>query len=240
MLVDVLIPCIIDQFYPQTGFNFIKVLQKAGCSVNYNIEQTCCGKVAYDSGYWDDCKEIGSKLIKEFVFDRYIVSPSIACSRMVKQSYSDLFFNTVLHNEYKQVQRNIWELSDFLVNILKVTDLEASFSGNAFILQSCEGDGVCNTQSAMKILLQKVKGLTLVSLNGQNKGGCCGFSGIFSVKNEPLSVKMAEELLNNALEAGADTIVVNEPGCLLQLNSYLKQNAKPINVLHLADILVGN
>ena len=123
MIVDIFIPCFIDQFKPEIGFNMIKVLEKVGCSINYNVEQTCCGQPAYHSGNWNECKEVGEKFIKELLNDRYIVSPSDSCAGFVKKQYSELFHNTVLHNEYKEVQKKMFELTDFLVNILKITNL---------------------------------------------------------------------------------------------------------------------
>jgi len=237
MIVNVLIPCIIDQFYPQIGFNFVKVLEKAGCIVNYNTEQTCCGKIAYDSGYRDDCKEIGTKLINEFNSDRYIVTPSTACFGTIKNSYSDLFFNSVLHNEYKQVQRNIYELSDFLINIVKVQNVGSVFNGKIMLIDNCE-TGQCKNQSTSMItLLKQVQGLTFTE--PLQTGNCCGFNGIFSIKNEPLSVKLAEEKLTAAIEAGAGYLVTAEPGCLLQMDSIIKQKNAPVKVLHLADILAN-
>ena len=119
MIVDLFIPCFIDQIYPQTAFNTIKVLEKAGCSVNYNPAQTCCGQPAFNAGYWDTCKEVAEKFIADFPNDRYIVSPSASCAGMVKNYYPELFQDTVQFNQSKTIQKNIYELSDFLVNVLK-------------------------------------------------------------------------------------------------------------------------
>lgn len=235
MLVDIFIPCVIDQFYPQTGWNFIKVLEKAGCSVNYNTEQTCCGQAAFNAGYWDECKEIGSKFIKEFVFDRYIVSPSYSCVGMVKNQYSELFFNTVLHNEYKQVQRNIYEISSFLVNVLKVTDVGAEYIGNAVFIDTCSISGECSKQQEAIILLSNVKGLKLLNLENPNQ--CCGFGGMFAVKNEPLSVKLGEEKINDAINAGAEIIISTDVACLMHLDGIIKKKNLPLKTMHLVDVL---
>ena len=84
MIVDIFIPCFIDQIYPETGLNMVKILEKVGCGVNYNPEQTCCGQPAFHMGYWDDSKEVGEKFIREFQNDRYIVCPSASCVGMIK------------------------------------------------------------------------------------------------------------------------------------------------------------
>jgi L-lactate dehydrogenase complex protein LldE len=123
MVVDIFIPCFVDQLYPNTAMNMVKVLEKVGCDVNYNPEQTCCGQPAFNAGYWDDAKKVGEKFIKEFQNDRYIIAPSASCVGMIKNYYPELFHNSALHNEYKQLAKNIFEFSDFLVNVLKITDV---------------------------------------------------------------------------------------------------------------------
>src|ERR1700690_3541276 len=120
MLIDLFIPCFVDQIYPDTAFNMIKVLEKLGCGVNYNPNQTCCGQPAFNAGFWDDTKAVGSKFLNDFSTDTVIVSPSASCTGMVKNYYSDLFLNTTFHNKCRAVQNNIFELSDFLINVLKV------------------------------------------------------------------------------------------------------------------------
>ena len=91
MIVDIFIPCFMDQLYPQAGMNMVKVLEKVGCDVNYNAEQTCCGQPAFNAGYWEDAKKVGEKFIKEFQNDRYIVSPSASCVGMIKNYYPEMF-----------------------------------------------------------------------------------------------------------------------------------------------------
>src|ERR1700745_3271970 len=100
----------------------IKVLEKVGCGVNYNPEQTCCGQPAFNAGHFDHCKEVGEKFIKEFSGDRYVIVPSASCTGMIKNYYPELFTNSILHNQYSKLKKNIFEFSDFLVNVLKVTD----------------------------------------------------------------------------------------------------------------------
>ena len=109
MIVDIFIPCFMDQLYPQTGMNMVKVLERLGCEVNYNAAQTCCGQPAFNAGFWNDAKEVASKFIHEFQNDRYIVSPSASCAGFVKNYFPEMFYNSVLHNEQKQVSKNIYE-----------------------------------------------------------------------------------------------------------------------------------
>ena len=107
MKVEAFIPCFIDQFYPETGKNMIKILENLGVEVNYNPNQTCCGQMAFNSGFWDEAKALGEKFINDFNGRNYVVSPSASCSGMVKKHYPKLFHNSALHNESKYLQKNV-------------------------------------------------------------------------------------------------------------------------------------
>ena len=237
MIVDIFVPCYIDQFYPETADSMVKVLEKAGCGINYNTEQTCCGLPAFQNGYWDACKEVGTKLIHEFQNDRYIVSPGGACVNMIKNYYSELFHNSILHNEFKSVQKNIYEFSDFLVNVMKVTDVGAKFSGIATYHDACNAMRDLKIKEAPRILLSKVQGLTLKEMN--EPAMCCGFGGGISGKFENIAVALAEEIINHALKTNAEYIVSTDMGCLMHLDGYLKKNKISLKVIHIADVLAN-
>lgn len=237
MIVDIFIPCFIDQIYPQTAFNMIKILEKVGCTVNYNPNQTCCGQPAFNGGYWDQCKDVGEKFIKDFPNDRYIVSPSASCVGMVKNYYPEMFHNSVLHNESKTIQKNIFELSDFLVNVLKVTDLGARFDGVATYHDSCAALREVGVKQEPRTLLANVKGLELREMNDTDT--CCGFGGTFSIKYESIAVGMAEQKINNAIETKADIIISTDGSCLMHLDGYMKKQGKEMKVMHLADVLAS-
>ena len=237
MLVDIFIPCFIDQIYPETANNMVKVLEKVGCDVHYNIEQTCCGQPAFNGGFWDDCKEVGQKFIKDFSNDRYIVSPSASCVGMIRNYYGEMFHNSALHNEYKQVQKNIYELSDFLVNILHVTDLGAKLEGVATYHDSCAALRELKIKPEPRILLSKVKGLELREL--KDSESCCGFGGTFSVKYESIAVSMADNKVENAMATEAEYLISTDQSCLMHLEGYIKKQNKPMKVMHLADVLAS-
>lgn len=237
MIVDIFIPCFIDQMYPDTGFNMVKVLEKVGCKVNYNAEQTCCGQPAFNAGYWDMCKEVGEKFIKEFQNERYIVVPSASCVGMVRNYYSEMFHNSALHNEFKQVQRNIFEFSDFLVNKMNVTNVGAVLVGTATYHDSCSALRECKIKDEPRKLLQSVKGLQLIEMTDTDV--CCGFGGMFSVKYEPVAVGMADEKLRNAIATGADYIISTDASCLMHLDGYINKQEMRIKTLHIADVLAS-
>ena len=237
MIVDIFIPCFIDQMYPQTAMNMVKVLEKLGCGVNYNPEQTCCGQPAFNGGHFDIAKEIGEKLIKEFPNDRYIVIPSASCAGMIKNYYGELFHNSALHNQYKQVRKNIIEFSDFLVNVLKVTDVGAKLDGIATYHDACSALREYGIKEEPRILLRNVKGLELREMKDSET--CCGFGGTFSVKFEPIAVGMAEQKINNVEATEANYLVSTDISCLMHLDGYIKKNQKPIKIMHLADVLAS-
>jgi L-lactate dehydrogenase complex protein LldE len=237
MLIDIFIPCFIDQVYPETANNMVKVLEKVGCDVHYNVEQTCCGQPAFNGGFWDDCKEVGQKFIKDFSNDRYIVSPSASCVGMVRNYYGELFHNSALHNEFKQVQKNIYELSDFLVNVMHVTDLGAKLEGVATYHDSCAALRELKIKSEPRILLSKVKGLELREMKDTET--CCGFGGTFSVKYEAIAVSMADNKVENALATESEYLISTDQSCLMHLEGFIKKQGKPLKVMHLADVLAS-
>ncbi|MFI5219152.1 MAG: (Fe-S)-binding protein [Bacteroidia bacterium] len=237
MIVDIFIPCYIDQFFPQTAFNMVKVLEKVGCAVNYNVEQTCCGMPAFHDGYLDNCKEVGTKFIHEFQNDHYIISPGGACVSMIKNHYPEMFHNSLLHNEYKSIQKNIYELSDFLVNVMKIVDVEATLAGVAFYHDNCNALRELKIYDAPRTLLKNVKGLSLKEI--EEPGLCCGWGGAFAGKFEPLAVAMAEEKINQIIKSGARYIISTDIGCLMHMDGYIKKNNIPLKTMHIADVLAA-
>ncbi len=237
MIVDIFIPCFIDQLYPEAGFNMVKVLEKVGCAVNYNPEQTCCGQPAFNAGYWAEAREVGEKFIKEFQNDRYIVSPSASCVGMIKNYYPEMFHNSVLHNELKNVQKNIFEFSDFLVNVLKITDIGASLDGVATYHDSCAGLREYGIKHEPRVLLEKVRGLEIREMKDTDT--CCGFGGSFSVKFEPIAVSMGEQKVQNAIETGAKYMISTDSSCLMHMEGYIKKKNIDLKVMHLADVLAS-
>ena len=235
MTVELFIPCFIDQLYPQTAFNTIKILEKAGCKVVYNTEQTCCGQPAYNAGFWEEAKIVGGKFLNDFSETNYIVSPSASCTGMVKNSFNDLFTNTAVNNKCRAIQSNIHELSDFLVNIIQKDYFGAELEGKAVYHDSCAGLRECNIKAEPRQLLSKVHGLELVEMKDTDV--CCGFGGTFAVKFDGISSAMAEQKVNNALEMSADYIISTDSSCLLNLQAYIDQHDLKVKTMHIADVL---
>jgi L-lactate dehydrogenase complex protein LldE len=235
MKVDLFIPCFIDQLRPETAFNMIKVLEKAGCQVSYNVEQTCCGQAAFNTGYWNEAREVAEKFLREFDPNRNLVCPAGSCVGMMRNSYDLLFQNSSYHNKFKQLQKKAFELSEFLVDVLKVTEFDSMFFGKATYHDSCSALRECKIKTQPRTLLSNVKGLELVEMNECET--CCGFGGSFAVKNEAISVSMAEQKIENIIATGAEYIISTDYSCLLQLDSVIKKKNLSLKTLHLADVL---
>lgn len=237
MIVDIFIPCFIDQLFPHTGFNMIKILEKHDVSVQYNPEQTCCGQMAFNSGFWDEAKAMGIKFLKDFPNNRPIIGPSASCVGYVKNHYEKLFHNTPYHNEYKQITRNIYEFTDFLVNVLKVKETGAIFNHKVTYHDSCAALREYGIQDEPRQLLKHVKGLELIEM--EETETCCGFGGTFSVKHESISTAMAEQKVEHARATGAEYIISTDSSCLMHQYGYIKKHKIPLKVMHIADVLAS-
>jgi L-lactate dehydrogenase complex protein LldE len=237
MTVQLFIPCFIDQLYPTVAFNTIKVLEKAGCTVKYNEQQTCCGQPAFNAGFWGESKDVCTKFVQDFDGADYIVSPSASCTGFVRNNYNQLFENNAFQSPAKKVTNQIFELSEFLVKILKVTDIGASFDAKVTYHDSCAGLRECKIKQEPRDLLSKVAGLELVEMD--NTDTCCGFGGSFAVKYDTISVAMADQKIDNAIATHAEYIVSTDMSCLMHLDGRINFNGQAIKVIHLADVLAN-
>jgi L-lactate dehydrogenase complex protein LldE len=237
MTVQLFIPCFIDQLYPQTAFNMIKVLEKAGCRVEYNTEQTCCGQPAFNAGFRDDSKEVCTKFIKDFRGGDYIVAPSASCIGFVRNYYMTMFDNSSYHNTVKDLGKRAYELSDFLINVLNIDDFGAKLEGAVTYHDSCAALRECKIKEEPRRLLSKVKGLELVEMSDVET--CCGFGGTFAVKFESISIGMADQKVINAAATGAKYIISTDHSCLMHIDGYIRHKGMNIKTLHLADVLAN-
>ena len=237
MKVQLFIPCFIDQLYPQVAFNTVKILEKAGCTVVYNTQQTCCGQPAFNAGFWGESKDVCTKFVQDFDGADYIVSPSASCAGFIRNNYGKLFENNAFQSPAKKVSSQIFELSEFLVKILGITELGASFNGKATFHDSCAGLRECNIKTEPRALLSQVEGLELVEMNDTET--CCGFGGSFAVKYDTISVAMADQKIDNAIATEAEFIISTDMSCLMHIDGRINHNGQQIKVIHLADILAS-
>lgn len=237
MNIQLFIPCFVDQLYPQTAFNMIKVLEKLGCTVSYNTNQTCCGQPSFNSGFQDEARAVAAKFIKDFAGTDYIVAPSASCTGFVRNYYNTLFDNSSVHNEVKSLQKRMYEFTEFLTDVLKVEDVGATLEGKATYHNSCAALRECKIKEGPRKLLKNVRGLELVEMNDNET--CCGFGGTFAVKYETISVAMADQKVNNAVATGAQYLISTDLSCLMHLDGYIKKKGYNLRTLHMADVLAN-
>ena len=194
----------------------------AGCDVNYNPEQTCCGQPSFNSGYWKETKTLATKFLNDFHHAEIIVSPSASCTGFIKNYYKKLF-----EEDQKQLEKvneitpRIFEFSDFLVNQIKKTEFGAVFPHKVTFHDSCAGLREYGIKTEPRKLLENVKGLELVEM--EDTTTCCGFGGTFAAKFHHISTAMTEQKVENALKTGAEYIVSTEASCLMNIQAYIKQ-----------------
>jgi L-lactate dehydrogenase complex protein LldE len=238
MNVQIFIPCFIDQLYPQVGFNMVKVLEKAGCTISYNENQTCCGQAAYNAGFWGEAKDVCKKFLTDFEGADYIVGPSASCVGFVRNYYKTLFTDSSLkQKQVNDISNRIFEFSEFLIKVLGVDDFGATLNAKATYHNSCAALRECKVKAEPKQLLSKVQGLEIIDM-AENET-CCGFGGTFSVKMEPISVAMGNNKIDNALATGAEVLISTDMSCLMHLEGIIKHRNANLQIMHLADVLAS-
>jgi L-lactate dehydrogenase complex protein LldE len=237
MRVQLFIPCFIDQLYPNTAFNMVKVLEKACCDVQYNTNQTCCGQPAFNAGFCDESTAVAEKFLKDFDGADYVVAPSASCVGFIRNYYPKLFENGASHNKVKDLGSRTFEFSEFLTDVLKIEDFGASLNVKATYHDSCAALRECKIKEGPRRLLSHVKGLELVEMNDVET--CCGFGGTFSVKFGDISAAMADQKINNVIETGASCIISTDTSCIMQISGVIKNKNLGIETMHLADVLAS-
>ena len=237
MRVQIFIPCYVDQLYPQTAFNMIKVLEKACCDISYNINQTCCGQPAFNAGFTEEGKKVAMKFLKDFDTTDYIVAPSASCVGFVRNHYPLVFENSSHHHQVNTITKKIYEFSEFLTDVLKITNFDAELNVKATYHDSCAALRECNMKEGPRKLLDKVKGLELVEMAETET--CCGFGGTFVVKFDPIATAMAEQKINHALDTGATCMISTDLSCLMHLEGVIRKRNLPLTTMHLADVLAS-
>lgn len=237
MNVNIFIPCFVDQLYPETAFNMVKVLEKAGCNVSYNANQTCCGQPAFNAGFWEESKAVCSKFIEDFKDAEIVVAPSASCVGFVRNYYGKLFEDTSQNRLVQKLGPKIFEFSEFMVTVLKKDKFDAKLEGKATYHDSCAGLRECKIKQEPRQLLNNVKGLEIVEMNDVET--CCGFGGTFSVKFGSISVAMADQKVNHALATGAEYLISTDVSCLMHLEGYIRKKGYNLKTMHIADVLAS-
>ena len=237
MKVELFVPCVIDQFFPQVAIDTFKVLKRADVDVEYNPEQTCCGRFAYHAGFLEDAKDLGDKFLNDFSYEGPVVAPSAACVHYIKKYYPELFFNTANHLNFKKMVANVYELTDFLFNKVNFVDFGAEFHHKVTFHDSCSALRGLGLGKEARLLLSKVKGLELVEMKQTDM--CCGADFSLQVQHETLSTGMASHKVKNAMNTGSEYIVSTDMTCLMHQKAYIEKAGLPIKVIHIAEVLAS-
>ncbi|MTH53391.1 Fe-S oxidoreductase [Bacillus mangrovi] len=235
MRVSLFATCLVDLFKTEAGKATVELLERLGCEVEFPEKQVCCGQPAYNSGYVKEAKEAMKNMIRAFEKAEYVVSPSGSCVAMFKE-YPHLFENdSKWRDQSKALANKTYELTDFIVNVLKMEDVGASFPAKATYHTSCHMTRLLKVTDSPFKLLKNVKGLQLEPLpHAQN---CCGFGGTFSVKMGAISEQMVDEKVDCIERTEADFLIGSDCGCLMNIGGRIDRKGRPVKVMHIAEVL---
>lgn len=243
MKVALFIPCYVDQFYPQVGMATVKVLEHFGIEHVFPAGQTCCGQPMANAGCMPEARPLAVKFVDVFKNYQYVVAPSGSCVSMVRNHYENFFDEDDV--EANEVRRRTYELSEFLVDVLKIDKISGRFAAKVGMHQSCHGLrelrlGGCSevmTKRPGKVtdLLGQLDGLTFAELKRNDE--CCGFGGTFAVAEEAISCMMGEDRINDHLQAGTEVLTAGDMSCLMHLDGIIRRQKHNIKVMHFAEIL---
>jgi L-lactate dehydrogenase complex protein LldE len=240
MRVALFITCVNDGLFPNTPQAVVEVLERLGHEIVFPTQQTCCGQMHLNAGY----RQEGLHLAQRFrdIFNDYdvIVSPSASCVGTVRDLYATSarsLGNEVLAEELEEVGRRTYEFSEFLTDVLHVTDVGASFHHTVAYHPTCHSLRVLGLDDSPKELLRHVEGLTLVDIPQEDE--CCGFGGMFSLKNSDTSVAMGQDKLAHVRSTGADVLCALDNSCLTHIGGLASRARSDLKIMHVAEILAS-
>ncbi|MDA8441380.1 MAG: (Fe-S)-binding protein [Peptococcaceae bacterium] len=236
MKASFFVTCIADNFFPEVGECVIKLLNGQGIKLDFPPEQTCCGQPAFNSGYWDEARDVAKGMIEAFAASDYVISPSGSCVAMFKIDYPLLFQGDAQWEvKVKQLGEKTFEVTQFLVNVLHLENLGARYPAKVTYHPSCHATRLLGIKDEPLKLLRQVQDLELVEL--PNASDCCGFGGTFAVKMAAVSEEMVEEKVQNILRSGADVVTGVDLGCLMNIGGRLQHQGHAVRAVHITQLL---
>jgi L-lactate dehydrogenase complex protein LldE len=231
------VTCIIDTLYPETGEAVVRVLEKAGLKVSFPPGQTCCGQPAFNAGLRQQARKMAIQTIRAFeAYPGPVVVPSGSCASMIRHSYGELFAgDPIWLPRALALAERTYEFTEFLVDVLGVTNLNARFEGRMTYHSSCHMLRGLGVDRQPRVLLAAVRNAELVEL--PDTGDCCGFGGVFSIEHPEISAAMLDRKFANIEATGASIVVAGDAGCVTNINGGLHRRHKPQRAVHIADIL---
>jgi L-lactate dehydrogenase complex protein LldE len=234
--VGLFVTCLVDFVRPTVGFAAVKLLEEAGCTVEVPRAQTCCGQPAFNSGDRAGTKLIARQVIDAFRDHDYVVVPSGSCGGMIKTHYPELFEGDPdLFREANDLAGKTYELLQFLVDVMGVDAVDATYEGTVTYHDACAGLRELGLKGQARTLLSSVAGLRIEELQGTEV--CCGFGGTFCVKYPDISNEMVDQKAQTVEATGADTLLAGELGCLMNIAGKLQRRGADVRVRHVAEVL---
>jgi L-lactate dehydrogenase complex protein LldE len=236
--VTLFIQCLVDALYPEVGEAMVRLFDRLSIPLVYPDAQTCCGQPAFNSGYQREAIAAAVRFVDLFESAETIVCPSGSCVAMVRHHYPELFApDPIMRQRAISVGRKTFELSEYLVDVLGITELGAVFPGTVTYHDSCHLARALGIRDQPRQLLRQVQGLKLIEMD--NSDTCCGFGGTFSIHYPDISLALVDDKIDRILESGADTVVGCDVGCLMNIRGRMSRRGETVRVLHLAQILAG-
>lgn len=244
MRVALFVTCVNDAVYPATGIATVRLLERLGVEVAFPAGQTCCGQPQFNTGYRHETEPLVRRMGRVFEGYDHIVTPSGSCAAMVREQYPRIARKAAAEGRGAELGAvaaslapRMYELTEFLVDVLRVTDVGACFPHTVTYHPSCHGLRSLGLGDRPRRLLQAVKGLELRELPGAEE--CCGFGGTFAVKNPDVSAAMGADKVRNALSTGAGVLCGADNSCLMHIGGILHRQDAPLRALHIAEILLS-
>ena len=239
MRVGLFVTCVVDQLWPSVGVSTLEILRRVGCKVEFDERQTCCGQPAFNTGYSAEARKLAERFIEicEESEVEAIVSPSGSCTAMVHH-YAALFPDDPRWRQRaRSIAEKTFELSSFLVGVLKIDDVGARWAGRVTWHDACHALRDLNVHSEPRRLIGNVREAEFVEL--ENADSCCGFGGTFSVKYPEISVAILDQKIEAIEKAGVQAVVSGDASCLMQIGGRLSRKGSSVRAMHLAELLAS-
>jgi len=233
--VSLFITCFCDLLAADVGKNTVELLERVGCEVDFPEQQTCCGQPAFNSGYLEESKEAMKQTMIAFQYSKYVVGPSGSCVGMLKEYPKVFKGDPVWEDRAIDLAEKSYEITQFLVDVLGITDVGSTFKGKVTYHPSCHMTRILGVKEAPLTLLKNVDGVELIEL--PVKEDCCGFGGTFAVKESAISTAMSEEKARHVEETGAEYLVGGDIACLANIGGRMTREGKNVKIAHITEIL---
>ena len=240
--VGLFVPCYVDQFVPRVGLATLRVLRSLGLDVEYTRDQTCCGQPMYNTGCSQEARPLAERFVRLFSGYEAVVAPSASCVAMVKLQYPELIGDTP---EVRALAGRTFDLSEYLVDVVKVTRVDGEFRKKVGLHRSCHGiRELRESRSSERMdapfdktrqLISQLRGIELVELERADE--CCGFGGTFAVTEEAVSCMMGRDRIADHVRAGAEVIAGYDMSCLMHLDGLARRDGTKLPIVHVAEML---